>query len=626
MTPVRVYRQGLASWASVAASGLFLLTALLVSTGARAFDLTSYMEIVLVEDVSTAWTTVPLENSYANAIPVCTYVLGTFSGSSPAYTNVPAVTRIQNISATSFQLRIQGWEDTAASTNDVHCVIVDEGVHTLPDGRKLEAHTVISDQTTGQHIAGGGWQNSYLENVSGDLGHTFSSPVVLGQVISHNDNRASVFYSNDCESRQNNPFQSNFADGICVGKHIGMIAGTRAPETLGYIVAEAGSGTVNNIFYELALGSDSVAGNNAGNTGDTYGMSRHHTIAVLHQAGEDGGNGSWAVLYGDDPLDGNNLDLAVDEEIFAGDASRNHTNERVYYWAFAASELTLRKTLINDSGGTASLADFTLSAAGIDPFSGISGTDDVTDVNVTPGTYSLSESIISGYDATAWSCTGATSSTSTDVVLQAGDDAVCTITNNDRPFSRLTLLKDVANNSGGTAADTDFSLSYVTAGFSGTGVEGDSAITGAVVPPGIYTLSESALAGYELQGIKCSGSDNDGGDGLTIADGESVTCVFINNDIGVDISIVKTVDDISPNIGQTVTFTLLISNSGPNDATNLSVEDVVKAGFSYVPASISGADTRSDSDPTGTGLTWVINSLPTGASTSVSFQAVVQIP
>jgi len=61
------------------------------------------------------------------------------------------------------------------------------------------------------------------------------------------------------------------ADGICVGKHIGMINGSRASETIGYIVGETGSGTINNVFYELAKGADSIAGNNTSNVGYTYG-------------------------------------------------------------------------------------------------------------------------------------------------------------------------------------------------------------------------------------------------------------------------------------------------------------------------------------------------------------------
>jgi len=327
---VRSITAQLTAKASFSVSAVLLLMAVLVSPGARAgFDLTSYMEVILVENVGNSWTTVPLENTYSNAIPICTYVLGTFAGSAPNYTNVPAVTRIQNITSSSFQLRIQGWEDSGATASNVHCMIVDEGVHTLPDGRKLEAHTVVSDRTTGQNGDSGAWQVADLENVSGDLVHTFNTPA---------------------------PFESNFADGICVGKHIGLINGQRVAETLGYVVAEAGSGTVNNIFYELALGADSIGGNTGNNSGYTYGVSRHHTIAVLNQAGEDGGHGSWAVLYGNDPLAGNNIDLAVDEEIVAGDSSRVHTREPVFYWAFAAAELTLRKNLINNSGGTASLA------------------------------------------------------------------------------------------------------------------------------------------------------------------------------------------------------------------------------------------------------------------------------
>ena len=71
------------------------------------------MEAVLISDVSTSWTTVKLDNTYSNAIPVCIY-----------YTNLPTVSGIQNITSNSFQLKIQGWENGVASTNDVHCLIV----------------------------------------------------------------------------------------------------------------------------------------------------------------------------------------------------------------------------------------------------------------------------------------------------------------------------------------------------------------------------------------------------------------------------------------------------------------------------------------------------------------------
>ncbi len=604
---------------AVAGSALF-------AEKARALVLTPYFESILVPNVSTAWTTVALDNTYSNAIPVCTYVLDTFAGTNPNYTNPPAVTRIRNIGASSFDLRIQGWENSAASTGDVHCMVMDEGAHTLPDGRLVEAHSVVSDQTNGQYSTDGAWSMALMEDVSASIVHSYTNPVVVGQVMSYNDTRASVIYVTDCDARQNHPFMTGMADGICVGKHIGMIPGTRNPETIGYIVGETGSGTINNVFYELALGADAIAGNNGANNGGSYGLSRHHTMGVLTQAAEDGGNGSWAVLYGSTPLTASAMGLVVDEEIFAGDTTRNHTTEPVYYWAFAGAEITLVKKLINDDGGAATINDFILSATGPDSISGVSGTTAVTKAVVEPGTYVISETTVPGYIAGTWSCVGATNTSGNKIELVGGDHATCTIVNDDEKFSTLTLVKSLTNDSGGSAAESDFTLSFSGSGGSGSGTTGDTAITSAPVPPGSYTLSENNVTGYLLESIKCDGTDSDGTDGLDIQPGEKIICYFVNNDQGVDLNITKSVSNLAPNIGDTLTFTLLISNTGPDTATDLQVLDPVPAGFTYVASSMAGGDIRDDSTPTGTGLDWTINSLPAGSSTSLTFQAIVLAP
>ncbi len=57
-----------------------------------------------------------------------------------------------------------------------------------------------------------------------------------------------------------------------------------------------------------------------------------------------------------------------------------------------------------------------------------------------------------------------------------------------------------------------------------------------------------------------------------------------------DVSITKSVNDPAPNIGDTITFTLTISNAGPVNATNIDVEDTIPDGFTYVAASIAGGD------------------------------------
>ena len=123
-----------------------------------------------------------------------------------------------------------------------------------------------------------------------------------------------------------------------------------------------------------------------------------------------------------------------------------------------------------------------------------------------------------------------------------------------------------------------------------------------IVDAGSYTLSETPLSGYGLTSISCDGADSDGLDGLDVEKGENITCIFLNEDLGVDLEIVKLIDDSSPNVGDVVTFTLKITNNGPDTATNVQVTDIVPAGFLYQSASITGGSTNNDISPAGTGL------------------------
>ncbi len=91
-----------------------------------------------------------------------------------------------------------------------------------------------------------------------------------------------------------------------------------------------------------------------------------------------------------------------------------------------------------------------------------------------------------------------------------------------------------------------------------------------------------------------------------------------------DVSLVKTVSDPTPNVGDTVTFSISVTNGGPGLALNLEVTDVLPAGYTYVPASIGGGDTQDDTGaPT---FVWTIASLASGASTPLTFQATVDAP
>ena len=51
-----------------------------------------------------------------------------------------------------------------------------------------------------------------------------------------------------------------------------------------------------------------------------------------------------------------------------------------------------------------------------------------------------------------------------------------------------------------------------------------------------------------------------------------------------NLSLTKTVDNASPGIGDVVTFTITLTNGGPAEATNVTVNDLLPAGLSFVDA------------------------------------------
>ena len=116
-----------------------------------------------------------------------------------------------------------------------------------------------------------------------------------------------------------------------------------------------------------------------------------------------------------------------------------------------APTLTLIKVVDNGTtGADATATDWTLTADGPVTLSGATGDATITAADAKIGSYDLSEAGPSGYDATDWTCTGATSSTATSVDLSLADEATCTITNTAQP-SLLTLVKTVTNDDGGDA-------------------------------------------------------------------------------------------------------------------------------------------------------------------------------
>ena len=114
-------------------------------------------------------------------------------------------------------------------------------------------------------------------------------------------------------------------------------------------------------------------------------------------------------------------------------------------------------------------------------------------------------------------------------------------------------------------------------------------------------------------------STSESGDNEALDLGTVITPYYVLIDVELD----KQVTDDTPNLGDAVTFTLRVANTGPVTARNIDVTDVVPNGYTYVPGTIAGGDTRDASNPATTGLTWRINSLASGAFADLTYGATV---
>ncbi|QCX37144.1 DUF11 domain-containing protein [Aureibaculum algae] len=360
-----------------------------------------------------------------------------------------------------------------------------------------------------------------------------------------------------------------------------------------------------------------------------------------------------------------------DDDYTDGDADDDESNT-VSISPSAVSDLSLTKTVNNATPNVGSNVVFTLTVnnAGPSTATGI----EVTDALPTGYTY-VSDNSSGAYDdgTGIWTvpnislsgsesiqitatvnATGVytnvaevTASDNTDPDSTPGDgsgDDYASVSTSPAAVSDLSMTKTVNNATPNVGSNVVFTLTVNNAGPStATGVQvtdvlptgytyvSDNSSGAYVNGTGIWTVPNIPLSGSESLQItasvdatgnytneaEVSASDNSDPDS-TPGDGSGDDYASVSTSPAAvsDLSLIKTVNDATPNVGSNVVFTLTVNNAGPSTATGIEVTDALPTGYTYVSDNSSGAYDD------GTGI-WTVPNIPLNGSESLQITASV---
>jgi plastocyanin len=224
-------------------------------------------------------------------------------------------------------------------------------------------------------------------------------------------------------------------------------------------------------------------------------------------------------------------------------------------------------TVVKNTVGGDDAFEFTSTSLSPSPFTltTTGGTDSRSFTNLAPGSYDVAESDPGEmWDQTSAVCVDGdlNEQDPASITLDAGETVTCTFTNTKR--ASIKVAKETLPD--GDAASFDFT-GDITATLS------DGQMSDAVlVEPGTYTVTESALEGWDLTDISCSeaGSSGDLSTAtatFNVAAGDDVTCTFTNTKRGKIIVEKQTVPDQATG---GFTFSGALSGSIGDDGTLMS--------------------------------------------------------
>ena len=303
---------------------LFSLTLLLLSEVAYGWKMEADKMVVSSTDTGTI-THINFRQTY-NSAPLV-FALATDAGDDSS------ALRIINVTSTGFDVysvEPDGHDGGHSQMSAVPYIAIEAGSHEFPDGSKIVAGTVSTQQFQSRLLAGAGWQGVSLSGFT-------SSPVVLGQIQTRNNERTDLAVPN-AVSR---PWVTAEISGVSSsGFSIALdraetTTGTlTANESIAYLAIDSGLNSGNHYFasnnakkieYETIASGASIAGWDNSATGYVINFSKSYTdpIVVASKNTRNGIDGGWLRRRS---IASNNIALVVDEDI-ANDSERDHTTE-----------------------------------------------------------------------------------------------------------------------------------------------------------------------------------------------------------------------------------------------------------------------------------------------------------
>lgn len=370
----------------------------------------------------------------------------------------------------------------------------------------------------------------------------------------------------------------------------------------------------------------------------------HQALALTATVNASGIYNNTAVVSGDqsDPNSGNNQAsvtltpvsiIAVDDDFSAstigsglgGTTATVYTNDTLNGAAFAPGAVT--PTIMNDGGLTGvsiNPADGTLSVPSGTPANTYVVTYQICDALNPSVCDSAQVTIVVIADAVDSADLSVTKTASPDpvapdsdlsytiVVSNSGPDAASSVSWSDTLPAGATFVSVTAPNGSWSCVDPGTGSAGVVSCSTLSFAVGDSAIFSLVVHiPATYSGASPIV---NTAAVTSNTSDPNGTNNTATA-----STVFNPPPDMADLSVTKSVDNPTPNIGDTVRYTITISNGGPSVATGVIVSESLESGLSVVSGSESTSQGSYDS---GSGL-WTVGSLGVGSSATLTLNATV---